>query len=41
MMKMKTKETEIEEGGDGVDDTFFSLVIKRANKRLDDAGYNM
>ena len=37
----KMKETEIEEGGDGVDDTFFSLVIKRANKRLDDAGYNM
>lgn len=31
-------ETENEEGGD---DTFFSLVIVRANKRLDDAKYNM
>jgi len=39
--KEKTKETEIEEGEDEGDNTFFSLVIKRANKRLDDAGYNM
>ena len=30
-----------EGGGDDGDDTFFSLVIARANKRLDDAKYNM